>query len=165
MFFSLQSSKPLFSFSQQSLDQVFGSFANLFPNKILKLNISFLNILNSVTKILCFERRFTCYHLVESDSSSPNIYFLVISSPWEHFWSSVVQCTSYCKHFLLVAPIVYIPRNSKINNFDFLVLSIIENIIRFYISVTDPLRVDIVQSVQKLMSYLFYFLLTQICKR
>ena len=118
-----------------------------------KSKLSFGYIFNSFHVVLRLKRSETSHQLENGDSKCPEINHFIISTSLEHFWSSVVRSSCQRQHLPFPSSFLYFLTDSKINEFNMSIFFIIKNIIRFDISVTDFIHVDILQCSQQLEGY------------
>ena len=106
---------------------------------------------------LRLEGRFPSNQLIKSNPNRPNINFLIIPATNKNLGSLIIQSPSNSKHLFLITPILNILTNAKIHNFNILIESIIENIIRFDIPMADITRMYIGNCIEKLIDNKFDF--------
>lgn len=88
---------------------------------------------------------------VDSGSEGPQVDHFVVASALEHLGCPVEQSASDGEHVCLPSPIQHLPADAKIDDLDYLLDGVIEDVLRFDIPVADALGVYVGQGLQNLI--------------
>lgn len=119
---------------------------------------SFHDVGDGVRVVLAFEGSDPCHEFVDGDAESPHVYLFVVASPLEHFWGSVVGSASKSEHISFDSPFDEFFADAKINQFDALLVEVVEDVFRFDVPVADLVGVQVGQGFYYLIDDFFEFL-------
>ena len=114
-------------------------------------NFSFHDVLDGLKVILRFEGCSAGHKFIDGDSECPKINHLIIASSLKHLWCSEVRSSGESEHLSFPSPFLNLFTDSKINEFNILVLLIIEYILGFDVSMTNLFGMDVFESVKQLV--------------
>ena len=118
----------------------------LIPFILVKREVSFENIVDGITVIFRLKRCDFFDELIDKNTKGPEINPLIIASTSEHFRSTIVGCSSHRQHLFTRAPMKAFATTAKINQDGLFILSIVQNVFRLDVSVTDMLFVNVLQA-------------------
>ena len=95
--------------------------------------------------VLRLKRRNSSHKFEDSNPKCPQVNHLIISSSLKHLRSPIVGSSSESQHLSFPSSFFNFLADSKINEFDGSVFLIIEDVIRFDISVAYFIHVDVLE--------------------
>lgn len=141
MFFTLTQSHPLVFFFEQSTHKIFGKRAIFSPDRFIVMNLTFEYVSNGISMILRLEGGRACNKFEHCNTQRPEINSLIISPSEIDFRRKKEVSANNGQHISPDPPQKGLLGYAKINNFDPAILLVIQNILRFDISMTDIMRV------------------------
>lgn len=120
----------------------------IIPKILWKLDFRGLNVLYCLGRILGIKGAMTGEQLIDCDSCRPLIDHIVINSSSEKLGSLVKARSSASQHLLNNPASHSFLALSKISDLYFLVLLIVQNILRLNIPMASPFRVHISNGIE-----------------
>ena len=109
--------------------------------------------------VLRLKGRETGHQLEEGDPHCPEVHHLVVSPSRKHLRSPVVRSSSQGQHLPLPAPLLNFFAYSKIDEFNLSAQLIVKDVLRFDISMTDLISVQVFNGLKELMGNIPQFFL------
>jgi hypothetical protein len=137
MIFGLLNGKSgLFGFKQVT-DKVLDEMTVLIPFILIESELPFENVVDSVAVIFGLKRSDILDELIDKHTEGPEVNPFIIASASEHFRSTVVGRASHREHLFAGSSMKALATAAKINQDGPLIFSIIQNVFRLDVSVTD----------------------------
>ena len=110
-------------------------------------------MVNGLSMVLTFEGCYSSNQFIDGDSNGPKIDFLIITSSSKYLRCQVKVSSYDSKHISPLSPLKCFFADSKINYFNSLHDRIVNNILRFNISMTHVSFMKIADSLKDLSKY------------
>ena len=149
MGYRLRSRYSAFKISNQThLYKVFTFSRNVFKSIVIKMKLSFDNIMYNFRFIPSWKRYFSRQHDIKDNAHRPNIYFRIILHE-KNFGCHVIWRAGNGVHRLAGAVVF---AKTEINHFNTCQIIFFEQheILRFYVPVRDVLRMQIFKGLKQL---------------
>jgi hypothetical protein len=127
-------------------DKILDQMTVLIPFILVERELSFENIVDGIAVIFRLKRGDLFDELIDKDTKGPEVDPFIIASTSEHFRSTIVGCSSHRQHLFTRAPMKAFATTAKINQDGLIILSIVQNVFRFDVSVADMLFVNVLQA-------------------
>ena len=129
------------------------------PFLLVEGKLAFDNFIDGVAVILALERGDFFDNFIDQNTKGPEVNPLVVASSCEHFRCAIVRRSSHGEHFFACASFKTFATTAEINQNCPFIFSIIQNVLRLYVSVANVPFVNVLQPLNHFKYYVFEFLL------